>query len=89
MAEQREHTEMSEVIAKAMAEAMQIAIQTMAEMQLQVEETQRGPKIDGLVLKWPQFNWNVTDKYSEWKAFMLEVKMYYPPTTCQSMTRLP
>ena len=67
MAEQREHTEMSEVIAKAMAEAMQIAIQTMAEMQSRMEETQQGPKIGGPVLKQPQFNWDVTDKYSEWK----------------------
>ena len=74
MAEQREHTEMSKVIAKSEAEAMQITIQTMAEMQLRVEETQQGPKIGSLVLKPPQFNWNVTDKYSEWKAFILEVK---------------
>ena len=62
MAEQREHTEMSEVIAKAMAEAMWIAIQTMAEMQLRVEETQQGPKIGSPVLKQPQFSWDVTDK---------------------------
>ena len=40
MAEQREQIEMSKVIAKAVAEAMQIVIQTMAEMQLRVEETQ-------------------------------------------------
>ena len=26
------------------------------------------------MLKQPQFNWEVADKYSEWKAFMLEVK---------------
>ena len=57
-----------------MAEAMQIMIQTMPEMQLRVEETQRGPKIGGPVLKELQFNWDATDKYSEWKAFMLEVK---------------
>ena len=40
MAEQREHIEMSEIIAKAVAEAMQIAIQKMAEMQSRVEEMQ-------------------------------------------------
>ena len=40
MAEQREHIDISKVIAKAMAEATQIAIETMAEMQLRVEETQ-------------------------------------------------
>ena len=40
MAEQREQIEMSEVVAKAVAEAMQIVIQTMAEMQSRVEEMQ-------------------------------------------------
>ena len=30
--------------------------------------------IGGQVLKESQFNWDMTDKYSEWKAFMLEVK---------------
>ena len=40
MTEQREQIEMSEVIAKAIAEAMQIVIQTMAEMQSRMEETQ-------------------------------------------------
>ena len=39
MAEQREQIEMSEIIAKAVAEARWITIQTMAEMQLRVEET--------------------------------------------------
>ena len=53
---------------------MQIAIQTMAETQSRVEETQWGPKIGGPVLKQPQFNWDAADKYSEWKAFILEVK---------------
>ena len=51
MVEQREQIEMSKVIAKAVAEAMQIAIQTMAEMQSRVEVTQQGPKIGGPVLK--------------------------------------
>ena len=74
MAEQREQIEMSKVIAKAVAEATQIAIQTMAEMQLRVEVTQGGPEIGGPVLKQPQFNWDAADKYLEWKAFMLEVK---------------
>ena len=40
MAEQREQIEMSEIIAKAIGEAMQIVIQTMAETQLRMEETQ-------------------------------------------------
>ena len=25
-------------------------------------------------MKQPQFNWDVTDKYSAWKAFIIEVK---------------
>ena len=65
---------MSKVIAKAMAEVMWITIQIVAEMQLRAEETQQGPKIGSPVLKQPQFNWDATDKYSEWKAFKLEVK---------------
>ena len=40
MAEQREQIEMSKVIVKAVADAMQIVIQTMAEMQSRAEETQ-------------------------------------------------
>ena len=32
------------------------------------------PKIGSPVLKQPQFNWDATDKYLEWKAFILEVK---------------
>ena len=62
MAEQKE---MSKVIAKVVAEATRIAIQTMAEMQLRMGDSQQGPKIGGLVLKRPQFNWDVADKYSE------------------------
>ena len=30
--------------------------------------------LGSLVLKQPQFNWKAADKYSEWKAFILEVK---------------
>ena len=40
MAKQRKQIEMSEIIAKAIAEAMWITIQTMVEMQLRMEETQ-------------------------------------------------
>ena len=69
-----EQIEMRAVIAKAVAEAMRIMIQTMAEMQLRMVDSQQGPKIGGPVLKQPQFNWDVADKYSEWKAFNLEVK---------------
>ena len=74
---------MSEVIAKAVAEAIRIVIQTMAETQLRMGDSQQGPKIGSPVLKQPQFNWDVADKYAEWKAFILEVKnvlsTYYTP----------
>ena len=69
-----EKIEMSEVIAKVVAEATRIKIQTMAEMQLRMGDSQQGPMIGSPVLKQPQFNWDVADKYSEWKAFILEVK---------------
>ena len=65
---------MSEAIAKAVAEASRIAIQTMAEMQAQRSESQWGPKLGSPVLKQPQFNWDAADKYTEWKAFILEVR---------------
>ena len=65
---------MNEVITKAVAEATRITIQTLSEVQGQRSEGQRGPKLGSLVLKQPQFNWEVTDKYMEWKAFILEVR---------------
>ena len=64
---------MSKAITRAVAEATRIAIQTMAEAQ--VERTHNGsePKIGGPTMKQPTFNWNVQDKYSELKTFRLEV----------------
>ena len=55
-------------------EATRIMIQTMVEMKSRTAENQWGPKLGSPVLKQPQFNWEVPDKYSEWKAFILEVK---------------
>ena len=69
-----EQVEMSEVIIKAVAEATRIMIQTMVEMQSRISENQQGPKLGSPVLKQPQFSWEAVDKYSEWKAFILEVK---------------
>ena len=47
-------------------------------MQTMVESHQRqevqGPKLGSSALKQPQFNWEVADKYTEWKAFILEVR---------------
>ena len=52
---------MNEAIAKAVAEATWVAIQTLSEVQSQTSEDQRGPKVGGLVLKQPQFNWKGKD----------------------------
>ena len=57
-----EQIEMSKVIAKAVAEATRIMIQTMVETQLRMGDRQQGPEIGGPVLKQPQFNWDAADK---------------------------
>ena len=33
-----------------------------------------GPKLDSPTLKQPNFNWKAPDKYTGWKAFILEVR---------------
>ena len=63
---------MNEVIAKAVAEAVRVTIQTFSEVQSQRSEGQQRPKLGGPALKQPQFNWEATDKYMEWKACILE-----------------
>ena len=63
---------MNEAIAKAVAEATRAMIQTMVELH-QIQEVQ-GPKLGSPALKQPQFNWEVADKYTERKAFILEVR---------------
>ena len=65
---------MSEAIMKAVAEVTRVAIQTMVEMLTPRSESQQGPKLGGPALKQPQFNWEAADKYTEWKAFILEVR---------------
>ena len=65
---------MSEVITKAVAEATRIVLQTMAKMQAQRVPSTAGPKLGGPALKQPNFNWEALDKYTEWKAFILEVR---------------
>ena len=67
-------TATNEVITKAMAEATGTAIQPMATTQVQRMPNTSGPKIGGPVLKQPSFNREATDKYTEWKAFILEVR---------------
>ena len=60
-----------EVIMKAVAKATRAVIQIMVELH-QRQEVQ-GPKLGGPALKQPQFNWKVAEKYTESKAFVLEV----------------
>ena len=65
---------MNEVIAKAVAEATRVTIKAFAETQSQRPEDQWGPKLGGPALRQPQLNWEGTDIYTEWKAFILEVR---------------
>ena len=57
-----------------MTEATRIVIQTMAKMQAQRVPNAAGPKLGSPTLKQPNFNWEAPDKYTEWKAFILEVR---------------
>ena len=67
-----DQTVMNEVTVKAVVEATRAVIQTMVELH-QRQEVQ-GPKLGGPALKQPQFNWEAADKYTEWKALILEVR---------------
>ena len=64
---------MSEAIARAVAEATRIAIQTMAEAWAEMMHDGSGPKIGGPAMKQLTFDWNAQDKYSKLKTFRLEV----------------
>ena len=64
---------MNEVIAKAVAEATRVAIQAMAEAQVERTHDISGPKIGGPAMKQLTFDWDAEDKYSELKTFRLEV----------------
>ena len=67
-----DQTTMDDAITKAVAEATRATIQTMVESH-QGKEDQR-PKVGGLALKQLHFNWDMADKYTESKAFILEVR---------------
>ena len=67
-----EQTVMNEATVKAVAEATRAMIQTMVELH-QRQEVQ-GPKLGSPAMKQPQFNWETANKYTEWKAFMLQVR---------------
>ena len=63
----------SEAIARAVAEATRIAIQTMVEAWVERTHDGSGPKVGSPTMKQPTFNWNAQDKYNELKTFRLEV----------------
>ena len=64
---------MSEAIARAVAEATRIAIQTMTEAWAEGMRDGSGPKVGGPAMKQLTIKWNVLDKYIKLKTFRLEV----------------
>ena len=72
---------MNEGITKAVAEATRVAVQVMVEAQAERMHDKPGPKICSPTMKQLTFDWNAEDKYSELKAFRLEVNNIYPHTT--------
>ena len=79
---------MNEAIMKAVAGATRIMIQTMAESQAQRVPNTAGPKLGGSTLKQPNFNWQAPDKYTEWKAFILEVRNVLSTYNAQEADKL-
>ena len=63
---------MSEAIARAVAEATRVVLQTMVEAQAVRTQNAAGPKLGSPTLKQPMFNWEMPDKYTELKTFKLE-----------------
>ena len=60
---------MREAIARVVAEATRIALQTMVEAWAERMHDRSGPKLGGPTMKQPTFDWNVQDKYSELETF--------------------
>ena len=79
---------MNEAIAKAVAVATRVTIQTFTEAQSQRSEGQQGPKLGSPALKQPQFNWEATDKYTEWKAFIFEVRNVLSTNNAQEQDKI-
>ena len=64
---------MNKVIARVVAEATRVAIQTMVEAWVERMHDILGPRIGGPTMKQLAFDWNAEDKFSELKTFRLEV----------------
>ena len=63
---------MNKTITRAVGEVTKVAVQTMAEAQVEKMHDISGPKIGSPTLKQPTFYWNAEDKYSKLKTFRLE-----------------
>ena len=72
---------MNKAITKAVAEATRVAIQAMAEAQVERMHDTSGPRIGGPTMKQPMSDWNAEHKYNELNTFKLKVKMFYLTTT--------
>ena len=79
---------MNEAIMKAVAEVTRVAIQAIAETQAQRMPNTSGPKVGGPMLRQPSFNWEVTDKYTEKKAFIFEVRNVLTTYNLQEMDKI-
>ena len=67
-----EQSNANEVTAQAVAEAARAKIQAIAAAR--AKRTQNvGPRLLGPIMKQPTFNWEVKDKYNEFKNFRLVV----------------
>ena len=47
-----------------------------------------GSKVGSPTLRQPSFNWEATDKYTEWKAFILEVRNVLTTYNLQEMDKI-
>ena len=79
---------MIEKIARAVAEATRIALQTMAEAWAERTHDGSGPKLGSLATKQPTFAWDAQDKYSELKTFRLEVNNILSTCNTPQMDKL-
>ena len=88
MSEMADQSIMNEAITKTMAEVTRVATQAMAETQAQRMPNTSGPMVGSPVLRQPSFNCEVTDKYSKWKAFILEVRNVLITYNLQEMDKI-
>ena len=76
---------MNETIARAVAEATRVVIQTMAEAWAERMHDISGLKIGSPAMKQLMFDWNAENKYSKLQTFKLEVNnvlsIYNTPQT--------